>query len=80
MAAMRTTMAADLCERLRALGKHIHRLDSCSPEAAMMYEAADEIGRLRGALQRIVNEADSDDGMTAWDGGDIAREALAHLL
>jgi hypothetical protein len=34
------------------------------------------IERLRIALQRIVNEADSDDGLTAWDGSDIARAAL----
>jgi hypothetical protein len=32
---------------------------------------------LLAALQRIVDEADSDDGLTAWDGGDIARAALA---
>ena len=36
-----------------------------------------EIDRLRAALQRIVDEADGDDGLTAWDGGDIARTALA---
>ena len=43
-----------------------------------------EIKRLRAlnaklteALQKIVDEADGDDGMTAWDGGDIARDALA---
>jgi hypothetical protein len=35
-----------------------------------------ESERLRAALQQIVMEADSDDGMTAWDGGDIARRAL----
>ncbi len=28
------------------------------------------------ALQQIVTEADSDDGLTAWDGGEIARAAL----
>lgn len=39
-------------------------------------EAADEIERLRAALQQIVDEADSDNGLTAWDGGDIARAAL----
>ena len=45
-----------------------------------------EIERLRAlnaklteALQKIVDEADSDDGMTAWDGGDIARDALAKV-
>ena len=32
--------------------------------------------RLRAVLQRIVDEAESDDGLTAWDGGDIARVAL----
>ncbi len=31
---------------------------------------------LRAALERIVAEAESDDGLTAWDGGDIARAAL----
>jgi hypothetical protein len=29
------------------------------------------------ALQLIVDQADSDDGLTAWDGGDIARAAIA---
>jgi hypothetical protein len=35
-----------------------------------------EIERLTAALQQIVTEADSDDGLTAWDGADIARRAL----
>ncbi len=35
-----------------------------------------KIERLRAALQKIVDEADSDDGLTAWDGSDIARVAL----
>lgn len=35
-----------------------------------------EIERLRAALQRIISDAESDNGMTAWDGADIAREAL----
>jgi hypothetical protein len=45
--------------------------------------ALTEIERLRAknekllaALRRIVAEADSDDGLTAWDGADIARNAL----
>ena len=40
-------------------------------------KVAVELGRLRAALQQIVDEADSDDGLTAWDGGDIARKTLA---
>jgi len=32
--------------------------------------------QLRAALRRIVDEADSDNGLTAWDGADIARAAL----
>ena len=36
----------------------------------------DENERLRTALQQIVHEADSDDGISAWDGSDIARRAL----
>jgi len=39
-------------------------------------EAADEIERLRAALQKIIDDADSDDGATAWDGSEIARAAL----
>lgn len=35
-----------------------------------------EIERMRAALRQIVTEADSDDGLTAWDGADIARRAL----
>jgi len=37
-----------------------------------------EIERLRAALQKIIDEADSNDGLTAWDGADIARAALAN--
>lgn len=43
---------------------------------AASMKATKEIERLRAALQQIVDEADSDDGMTAWDGGDIAAKAL----
>lgn len=32
--------------------------------------------RLRAALQQIIDEAESDDGLTAWDGSEIARAAL----
>ena len=39
-------------------------------------DAVQHIERLRAALQQIVDEADSDNGLTAWDGGDIARHAL----
>jgi hypothetical protein len=35
-----------------------------------------EIERLTAALRQIVDEADGDDGLTAWDGADIARRAL----
>ena len=35
-----------------------------------------EILRLRAALQKIIDEADSNDGLTAWDGSNIARAAL----
>ena len=38
-----------------------------------------EIERLRAALQKIVDEADSDDGLTAWDGADIAKRALGEV-
>lgn len=42
----------------------------------MRDDALAEVKRLRAALQRIVDEAESDDGLTAWDGSDIARQAL----
>lgn len=45
-------------------------------EAEYRINAVAEATRLRAALKRIVAEADSDDGLTAWDGGDIARAAL----
>jgi hypothetical protein len=59
--------AADEIERLRKL---------YALESAMKRDLHAESERLRAALQQIVMEADSDDGMTAWDGGDIARRAL----
>jgi len=37
---------------------------------------ANDNERMRAALQKIVTEADSDNGLTAWDGADIARRAL----
>jgi hypothetical protein len=68
-------MSISLVQRLR--------FDATRCEAAFskgvarnIEEAADEIERLRAALQRIVTEADSDDGLSAWNGSDIAREAL----
>jgi hypothetical protein len=75
-----TATGADIVERLRNLpyrpmvnyGNGDVR-DELDPAIA---EAAAEIERLRAALQRIVDEADSDDGLTAWDGSDIARAAL----
>ena len=36
-----------------------------------------EVKRLREALARIVAESESDDGLTAWDGAEIARAALS---
>ena len=36
----------------------------------------DRIERLEAALQKIIDDAESDDGATAWDGADIARAAL----
>jgi hypothetical protein len=58
----------DIVERLRSLAAFLpHELAS---------EAADEIERLRKALQKIIDDADSDDGATAWDGSEIARAAL----
>jgi hypothetical protein len=41
-----------------------------------MAALARENHTLRNALQRIVDEAESDGGLTAWDGSDIAKEAL----
>lgn len=38
-------------------------------------EAADN-DRLRAALKRIIDEAESDDGLTAWDRSEIAKAAL----
>ena len=46
-------------------------------QGCKMLDMKDEIERLRTALQRIVAEAESDDGLTAWDGADIARAALS---
>jgi hypothetical protein len=39
----------------------------------------EKIQVLVSALQQIIAEADSDDGLTAWDGADIARAALAKV-
>jgi hypothetical protein len=39
--------------------------------------ATSEAERYRAALQKIITEADSDDGLTAWDAADIARDALS---
>lgn len=55
----------------------IERLQEAKRAAlAIADERAKENVELRAALQRIVDEADSDDGLTAWDGSDIARAAL----
>jgi hypothetical protein len=59
--------AADEIERM-----HTERLAFATESE----ERRVEIEQLRAALQQIIAEADSDDGMTAWDGGDIARRAL----
>lgn len=45
--------------------------------AAARAEIVEECAKYKAALQQIIAEADSDDGLTAWDGSDIAREALA---
>ena len=79
----------DLAEELRQSAKlhdyhrsEIDRLtDVCNGRmawGAKLTAAETEIARLRAALQKIVDEADSDDGLTAWDGADIARAALAN--
>lgn len=52
------------------------RSDAAAHLGERLNAAADEVDRLRAALQRIVEEAESDDGMTAWDGSAIARAAL----
>ena len=54
----------------------VHEADCTEAADDEAMRRGHEIERLRAALQRIVDEADSDDGLTAWDGGDIAREAL----
>ncbi len=59
--------ARDEIERLRA---------SLDAAVEVQLKLAAEIERLSAALQRIVTEAESDNGLTAWDGADIAREAL----
>ncbi len=61
----------DIVERLRAADISGH-----GEYSALVREAADKIERLRSALQQIVAEADSDDGLSAWDAADIARRAL----
>lgn len=48
----------------------------CLPEAEIV-ALRSEIERLRAALQQIVDEADSDYGMTGGDAADVARMALA---
>jgi len=35
--------------------------------------------RLTNALEKIIREAESDNGLTAWDGADIARAALNEI-
>lgn len=55
----------------------ILRSDSAAQLGERLNAAANEIDRLRAVLQRIVDEAESDDGMTAWDASDLAREALS---
>ena len=52
-------------ERLRG---HIYASNRPQPE---------EVERMRAALQKIIDDAESDDGATAWDGADIAQAALA---
>lgn len=42
------------------------------------YVPLKEYERLRAALQQIVDEADSDYGMTGGDAADVARMALAY--
>ena len=54
----------------------VTRANSTLVPTDKLREMQEEIARLREALQRIVSEADSDDGLTAWDGAAIARAAL----
>jgi predicted nuclease with TOPRIM domain len=64
-------------ERLRS---KVDELEDVDRNLHDMRVARDgEIERLRTALQQIVTEADSDDGLTAWDGADIARRALGAM-
>jgi hypothetical protein len=59
----------------------VHRLRRTASlgivDGGLMEEAAEEIERIRAALQKIIDDADSDDGATAWDGSEIARAALS---
>jgi len=73
---MEVPQMTDIVERLRDVPPDWVFLKD---RGAMMAEAADEIERLRAALQKIIDDADSDDGATAWDGSEIARAALSPL-
>jgi len=44
--------------------------------AGTILKLARQNRRLQAALQEIITAADSDNGLTAWDGADIARRAL----
>lgn len=60
-----------ITKRLRNVGRGLLDL------ASQSLSREEVIRRLRAALQQIVDDADSDDGATSWDGGDVARAALA---
>lgn len=70
--------AADEIERLQAeRDKWLRRCEAEEEDyKASITHWMKTLKRLRAALKRIVDEAESDDGLTAWDGADIAREAL----
>lgn len=61
-------------DQLRETTALRERADKAEAELAA---SRDREAQMREALERIVAEAESDDGLSAWDGGDIAREALA---
>lgn len=53
-------MTPDIQQRLIELGSHLRKIDSGSPEGSMMYEAADEIARLRLAVSDAYRLIDND--------------------
>jgi len=66
------------CDELADVKAQIEALEAKSAGSSieLIWRRLQQLDIYRAALQRIVAEAESDDGATAWDGADIARAAL----